>query len=148
MTKSSARRPAIATRAAVLLACACAGAACDRPPVARADARPSAPIVWRQLGAWAGRGNSQTGSFDVTTGSLRLTWAATPAASSAAGHLTVSLHSAISGRVLQTLVDHDGGGSATVHVADEPRTSYLAVESSGLAWRLTLDEAGPGSTGR
>jgi hypothetical protein len=98
-------------------------------------------MAWRTLGEWSGRGSRQTESFDVTTGALRLRWEAANAATGA-GHLTVTLNSAISGRVLQTIVDHEGNGGASVELQDDPRTSYLEIQSDGLDWRLTLEEAG------
>jgi hypothetical protein len=52
----------------------------------------------------------------------------------------VALHSSISGRPLQTVLDTTGTGTDTVYVADEPRVSYLEIESEGIDWRLTLEE--------
>jgi hypothetical protein len=53
----------------------------------------------------------------------------------------VTLHSAISGRPRQDVVDHDGGaGSGTAHISDDPRVSYLMIEADGVDWTATLDE--------
>lgn len=126
---------------AVALVCAGLATAC-RGPATPAEAAPAPrAVVWRTLGTWQGRGSRQTGSFDVTTGAMRLRWEAVAAGAAGGGHLTVTLHSAISGRPLQTIVDHDGPGTDAVPVADEPRTSYLDVQAAGLDWRLTLEEA-------
>lgn len=97
--------------------------------------------VWYSLGTWSGRANAQTESFDVTTGALRLTWVAEGETTSEPGRLRVSLYSAISGRPLQTIVDTVGAGVDTVRFADEPRVAYLAIDSDGVAWHLTLEEA-------
>jgi hypothetical protein len=53
----------------------------------------------------------------------------------------VTLYSSISGRPLQTIVDAGGIGRDSAYVADEPRVSYLLVESEGVDWRLRLEEA-------
>lgn len=126
---------------AVALVCAGLATACRGPATpAAAAAAPAPAVVWRTLGTWSGHGSLQTGSFDVSTGALRLRWQADGAAAGR-GRLTVTLHSAISGRPLQTVVDHQGPGGATASFADEPRTSYLDVQAAGLDWRLTLEEA-------
>ena len=55
----------------------------------------------------------------------------------------MSLHSAISGRPLQTVAEAQGAGADTVRIASEPRVAYLTIESAGLAWRIVLDEGVP-----
>ncbi|MEZ5286392.1 MAG: hypothetical protein R2712_16600 [Vicinamibacterales bacterium] len=79
----------------------------------------------------------------MTTGALRLTWAS-EADAAGTGRLKVVLHSAISGRELQTIVDRAGTGADTVFLADEPRVSYLEIQSDHLTWTVTLDELVPG----
>ena len=118
------------------------GAACAPPPVAEA-ARPAPEPRWQKLGTWSGGGNRQTDSFDVTTGALQMQWTAretTPGA----GRLRVSLHSAISGRPLQTVLDVRGSGASEVYFEDEPRVSYLVVEAADVNWRVELLQAGAG----
>ncbi len=112
----------------------------DPAPTPRPVATTSAPTEWRPLGTWSGRGSSQTESFDVVSGSLQLMWEATNESSAGTGRLRVVLHSSISGRPLQTVLDTIGTGIDTVYVADEPRVSYLVIESEGVDWHLTLDE--------
>jgi hypothetical protein len=97
--------------------------------------------AWRVVGTWSGRGNTQTGSFDVATGALRLRWETRNDGSPGAGTFRVSLHSAISGRWLQTVADVRGTGSDAVYVEDEPRLSYLVIESQNVEWTATLEEA-------
>lgn len=130
---------ALAT-AALALVCAstlaCGGGA--PPPVA---SRPSeADIEWREVGRWSGGGNRQTESFEVSTFALRLRWQTTAEATPGAGHLTVTLHSAVSGRPLQTLVDARGVTSGTVNVADEPRLAHLVFDADGVTWTATLEQ--------
>jgi hypothetical protein len=121
-------------------------AACDAPP-ARAEQAPAAATAWHPLGTWSGRGNRQTESFDVTTGALRLTWSSRNEGAPGAGRLRVSLHSAISGRPLQTAVEKDGTGNGTAYLEDEPRVSYLVVESEQVEWSVVLEEAVPTAAG-
>ncbi len=97
--------------------------------------------AWRVVGTWSGRGNTQTGSFDVATGALRLRWETRNDGSQGAGTFRVSLHSAISGRWLQTVADVRGTGSDAVYLEDEPRLSYLVIESQNVEWTATLEEA-------
>jgi polar amino acid transport system substrate-binding protein len=124
-----------------MLASACEVAA----PLGQAAARAApAETTWRELGSWSGRGSRQTESFEVTTGALRVRWEAANAPAPGQGALTISLHSAISGRVLQTPVDQRGVGASVAHLADEPRTSYLGIESADVDWTVTLEEAVPG----
>lgn len=123
---------------------------CEAPPARAAQAPPAragqaAPgsTTWRTLGTWTGNGSRQTESFDVTTGALRLQWetrTASTGAASQVGPFRVWLHSAISGRPLQLIVEQVGPGAGTAHVADDPRVSYLVIESEGVTWSATLDE--------
>ncbi len=115
------------------------------PPVAAAST-----LLWHALGTWSGSGDRQTESFDVTTGSMRLTWDTLQweALHEGAGdtpHFRVSLHSAISGRPLQTIVDTQEAGAGTVDLAANPRVAYLLIESEQIRWRVTLEEAVPRS---
>lgn len=124
-------------------------AACDRAstsaaaavqPAARAD------LVWHTLGTWSGRGPAQTGSFDVGTGALRVTWKTERTGGAAVGRFRIVLHSAISGRPLQTVVDVTGQGADTTYIQDEPRVSYFEVEADGLAWQIAVAEASAATT--
>ena len=97
--------------------------------------------VWRSMGTWSGRGHSQTGSFTVETGALRLRWETRNETAPGAGRFRVSLHSAISGRPLQMIVERAGVGRDVSYVEDEPRVSYLVIESENVEWTATLEEA-------
>jgi hypothetical protein len=107
---------------------------------------PSDGLVWRTLGTWSGRGDGQTGSFDVSTGALRVTWEARDSGTENPP-FSVVLHSAISGRELQTVVSTRGPGRATVYLQDEPRVSYLVIHAAGVEWRVSVDEGAAASPG-
>jgi hypothetical protein len=112
---------------------------CEAPP-ARAEQAP-AVVTWRPLGTWSGRGDRQSDSFDVVTGAMRLRWQTSGGPDAAQGRFRVSLYSAISGRPLQVIVDRAGPGTDTAYVEDEPRVSYLVIESDRLDWTAALEEA-------
>jgi hypothetical protein len=107
------------------------------------DPAPKSTTVWRTLGTWSGRGNSQTGSFTVDSGAMRLRWETRHETTPGSGTFRISLHSAISGRPLQLIVDHKGVGGETAFLEDEPRVSYLVIESENVDWTATLEEAVP-----
>lgn len=122
---------------AVVFASACRS---DRPSdVAQRHA--AAAIEWREIGTWTGRLSQQTESFEVSTTPMRLRWQTTSETSPGAGRLTVTLHSAASGRPIQTIVDAHGVSSAAVDVADEPRWSYFVIEAASVEWQMTLEQA-------
>jgi hypothetical protein len=100
-------------------------------------------VLWRRVGSWSGHGNLQTGSFTVETGSLRLLWETRNAPGTEGGAFKVSLHSSISGRPLQVVIDRKGPGRDTTYIEDEPRVSFFVVEAADLDWTLTLEEAVP-----
>ena len=122
-------------------------AAChsEVPVESVAQPKSSQPVIWRKVGSWSGRANVQTDSFTVETGALRLRWEARSKGPPGAGSFKVSLHSAISGRLLQIAVDRRGSGQDVTYIEDEPRVSYLVVESADLEWTLSLEEAVPGT---
>lgn len=126
-------------------------AACQ-PRTPAPDRTETARVAWRVIGTWSGRGNSQTESFTVETGALRLRWETRNESTPGAGRLRVSLHSAISGRPLQTVIEHTGVGSDTAFLQDDPRVSYLVIDSRDVDWTATLEEAvkeaPPGRTAR
>lgn len=97
--------------------------------------------LWHSLGSWSDRGNRQTESFDVTTGALRVAWETLDqSTASTPGWLRVSLHSSISGRPLQTIINTQGSGSDTTLVAAGPRVAFLRIESEDVRWQITLEE--------
>ena len=122
---------------------AVAVAACG--PRARAEPQPAARgVSWRQLGSWSGRGSLQTESFTSETGALRVRWETRlPTGTTPAGRplFRLNAHSAISGRLLQPVVEHAGAGSGVGYVQQDPHVFYVVVESSQLNWTFTVEEA-------
>jgi hypothetical protein len=98
-------------------------------------------VVWKKLGEWSGNGNLQTESFIGLTGALRMHWRTENEAPAGAGTFKLILQSAISGRALQETVDETGTGEGTAYVAEDPRAFYMSVESSGVDWWVTVEEA-------
>jgi len=129
--------------AAGLAVAVLAAAACERanPQPQAAAAR---GVVWRKLGAWSGHGSLQTESFTSETGALRVRWEARlpgPAAPPGPAVFRLNAHSAISGRLLQGVVDQAGAGSGTGYVQQDPHVFYVVVESNALNWSFTVEEA-------
>ncbi len=120
----------------------CLSAACSSRP-----APPAEHMVWHQLGAWSGHGNMQTESFLGEVGALRLRWQTKnpPAAGAGAFHLTV--HSAVSGRLMDEAVDTKGAGSGTAYMSDDPHMFYLVIDSTDLDWSVTVEEPVGRTTG-
>lgn len=125
---------------AVLAVTVLTGACQDRSAPPAPVQTPAAEIEWREIGSWSGRGNRQTESFEVSPFAMRLRWQTTRETSPGAGHLTVSLHSAVSGRWLQTIVDARGVASASVNVNDEQRWCHLVIEAQDVDWQMTLEQ--------
>jgi hypothetical protein len=99
-----------------------------------------------QLGSWQGRGNATLG-FVSDSGRFRVTWTArdemAPEAprlrSGQAGRLHLTIHSAVSGRPLQEVVDQHGEGSGTYDFSDDPRSYNIMVESNDIEWSIIVD---------
>src|SRR5262249_14692258 len=108
-----------------------AAPACRREEVAAAKGAPQ--IVWRSVGKWSGTGTRQTESFTSDTGALRVRWETRPTSPTAHDEtFLLTAHSAISGRILQQVVDHAGAGSGVDYVSQDPHVFYMSVESAGL----------------
>ncbi len=106
--------------------------------------RKSAPRpvdIWRAVGSWSGRGNSQTETFTGDTGGFRVRWETKNETRSGEGRLKVVFRSGDSGREIIDAVDARGVGQDTVEVAAErPRWYYLTIESSNVDWSITVEE--------
>lgn len=74
---------------------------------------------------------------------MRVVWETHARDDGNTGSFKLSIHSAVSGRTLAVPVDHRGAGRGTAYVTDDPRMSYSVVESAGLDWTFTVDEALP-----
>ena len=137
------RRRVGASRSAAVgavIAAAILTAACRDRPAPPLPATPPAAIEWRTVGTWSGGGSRQTESFEVSPFAMRLRWQTTRERSPGTGHFAVTLHSAVSGRPLQTIVDAQGVGSATVNVNDEQRWCHFVVEAANVDWQMTLEQ--------
>lgn len=123
---------------AAVLASVAASAACRRETAA---AKTTPQIIWRAVGSWSGSGNRQTESFTSDSGALRVRWETRPAG---AGHADPTFrliaHSAISGRILQQVVDARGAGSGVDYVSQDPHVFYMSVESTGVEWKFAVEE--------
>jgi hypothetical protein len=133
----------VRTSAAFLAALVVAGCG-TRADQAKPPANTS--VAWRQLGSWSGHGNAQTESFTSDTGTLRVLWEATTDAGNAGTGATpavfrVAAHSAISGRLLQPVVEHTGAGKGVGYVQQDPHVFFMVVEASRLNWTVTVEEA-------
>lgn len=118
----------------VLLLLLTAAASCGQPE------RPSAPpaVTTRPAGWWEGSGNRTIG-FVSETGRFRVTWDARADGASAPGPFRLTVNSAVSGRPIQVLADTEGESRGSTDVYDDPRPYNLMIESSGLAWTVSVD---------
>jgi hypothetical protein len=97
-------------------------------------------IGWRPIGVWSGHGNTQTDSFNIESGQFRVKWETKNEAAPGKGMFKVVANSAVSGRPIAPVVEHNGSGRGTGYVTDDPRMFYLLVESSGVDWSVTVEE--------
>jgi hypothetical protein len=131
-----------AVAAGLVVALVAASSACrGERPGHGAPPPAAATVEWRPIGTWSGRLGQLTESFEVSTVPMRLRWRTTAETAPGAGRFTVTLHSAASGRPIQTIVDAHGISSATVDVADEPRWSYFVIDAANVEWQATLEQA-------
>jgi len=131
----------VSSKLALVLAVAALFAGCARSEPERKEV-----VLWKQLGSWSGRGDTQTESFIGLTGSLRFRWRAINEEPRGQGRFKLILHSAISGRDLQEPVDEEGIGEGTAYAADDPRVFHVSVVSANLDWSFTVEEAAFGTT--
>jgi hypothetical protein len=127
-----------------VVAAALASGACGPRANPKPEASAARGVAWRPLGSWSGRGNLQTESFTSETGALRMRWETKidkAEAPPAAGVFRLNAHSAISGRLLQLVVEQAGAGSGVGYVQQDPRVFYVVVESNQLSWTFTVEEA-------
>ena len=122
----------------LLIAAAATCGACK--PDSKPQAQPIA-VGWRPIASFSGRGNSQTESFNIESGQVRLKWETSHETSPGQGTFKVTVHSAVSGRPLMEAVEHRGAGRGTAYVSEDPRLFHLVVESSGVEWSIAVEEA-------
>ena len=131
------------SRVLLTLAVALMAAACGGEKGRAAAAPPQQAVAWKAVGTWSGRGNKQTESFTSDSGALRIHWKTTlgDAESASTGRFRVTAHSAISGRLLDQVVDHRGAGDGIGFVNQDPHVFYLMIESDHVDWTLLVEEA-------
>jgi len=93
---------------------------------------------WRKVGTWSGHDRLQTESWPGDTGAMRIRWSTSHAGE--AGVFQLTIHSAISGRPMQTVVDHTGNGEGTEYFSDDPRVFFAVVDAKNLDWTFTIEE--------
>ena len=125
-------------RVAVPVAAALLASACGAPS---AEPVQKEVVVWKNLGEWSGRGNTQTESFIGLTGALRMHWRTKNEAPAGAGTFRLILQSAISGRALQEPVDETGHGRGHGLRGRGSARVLHSVESANLDWSFTVEEA-------
>jgi hypothetical protein len=116
-----------------LVSCAC------RSETQRA-ARPDL-VGWRPVGSWSGHGDAQTDSFNIESGQWRIKWATVNEKPPGAGTFLVTVHSAVSGRPLEVVVEHRGNGRDIAYVNEDPRLFHLVIESSAVDWSISVEES-------
>jgi hypothetical protein len=102
-------------------------------------------VGWRPVGSWSGRGDTQTDSFNIESGTWRIKWETHNPTGPGPGTFRVMVHSAVSGRPLALAVEHKGPGHDIAYVTEDPRLFHLVVESQGLDWSISVEEAVVGS---
>lgn len=110
-----------------------------RPEAARAPAG-TGGLAWRPLQSWSGRESMQTESFMSDTGGFRVRWETKNETRPGAGAFTLTLHSAISGRPLASVVEHRGVGRDVAYVYEDPRVFYFVVSAANVEWSFSADE--------
>ena len=92
------------------------------------------------MASWSGRGNTQTESFDMESGQWRIRWETSDIQFSSAGTFRAIVHSSVSGRFVEVAVEHQGAGKGVAYVAEDPRQFFLDIESSGVDWKVAVEE--------
>jgi len=98
-------------------------------------------VQWDHVRTWSGKGSQYLDSFP-SDGALKVEWEAKRASDAKGeGTLTITLHSAISGRPLSApIVDHRGEGKGVAYFSEEPRVFFASVTSDDLDWKVSISE--------
>jgi hypothetical protein len=107
--------------------------ACKSEPPA-----PQLESVTSSLGSWQGRGSTTIG-FNSDSGRFRIRWIAKNENPAGSGRLHLTVHSAVSGRPMQDVLDYRGEGSGAVDFNDDPRSYNIMVESANVDWSIAVD---------
>jgi hypothetical protein len=120
--------------AVALIAISSGTFACQHP------ARPKTKLVWRPVGSWSGRGDTQTDSFDIGYNDVRIRWETKNENPPGTGTFRLAVCSAVSGRELTVPVNSKGVGHNLVYISVDPHWSYLLINSRNLDWSVTVEE--------
>ena len=113
-----------------------AGAGCGRAEAPRPDERVA---VTRAVGSWQGRGNSTIGVVS-DTGRFHIAWETRNESSPGGGVFRLVVHSAVSGRPIQQIVEQKGVAKGSADFQDDPRPYNLMIDSSNVDWSISVDE--------
>jgi hypothetical protein len=106
--------------------------------------KPSEPqpivSVTRPVGSWQGRGTATVGDIPSETGRFRITWETSNESPAGAGRFKLTLRSAISGRTIGIVADHNGAGAGSAEYDEGPRTYDFLVESANVDWKFRVEE--------
>ena len=109
--------------------------ACAAPPAPQTER----VAVTRAVGTWQGTGNSTIGVVS-DTGRFHITWEARNERPAGSGRFRLVVHSAVSGRPIQPIVDQQGEGRGSADFQDDPRPYNLMIDSVNLEWFVSVDE--------
>jgi hypothetical protein len=121
----------------LLLACVLMMSACQSTSK---TAPKQTEMGWSPVASWSGHASYQTDSFNIGTGQWRIKWETRSAQSAANSNFRVTVHSSISGRFVTVAVDHQGAGNGVAYVSEDPREFFLVVDSSGVEWKMEVEE--------
>jgi hypothetical protein len=96
--------------------------------------------VTRPVGSWQGRGTATVGDIPSETGRFRIMWETSNESPAGAGRFKLTLRSAISGRTIGIVADHQGVGTGTAEYDEGPRTYDFLVESANVDWKFRVEE--------
>jgi len=94
--------------------------------------------VVSSLGSWQGRDDA-TLSFNSDSGRFKIKWEARNENPKGLGRLHLVVHSAVSGRPLQDVLDQKGEGSGVIEFSDDPRAYNIMVDSANVDWSVSVE---------
>jgi hypothetical protein len=127
-----------ARKGTILLALSALAMGACNPRSAPVSKEPT--IGWRHVASWSGDSNTQTESFNMESGQWRIRWQTSNKQPSSAGNFRAIVHSSVSGRFVQVAAEHQGAGSGIAYIAEDPRQFFLDIESTGVDWKVSVEE--------
>ncbi len=109
---------------------------CSPPP---AEPKPIVAVT-RTVGSWSGRGTRTVGDVPSETGRFRIHWQTANESPAGTGTFKLTLRSAISGRTIGIVADHQGTGAGMAEYDEGPRTYDFLVESTNVDWSFRVEE--------